>query len=304
MFLNYCDYSIDSGDIFITYTNFIKIMRDSNIFDESKGVNQNAVSIIISKECSTNYNMIKHITFEQYLNTILRVSELKYPDIFKKYPKSALKALLKNNIMPLMKRIESAVENQSDDLQHSLYTVSELTLKLIVYNEDTQVIFSDILPLIKMMYTMYFEQEINNSKGKKSDLMKLSLKSVMTFSRDFELCPYLVHQKACFLIWYSIAHSDTKQELANNPEIRCIVSSSQNVGRQFTLSHFIVFIYRLGVIYFNHSQDKPQEFNLIKKLLFFLRKLENSDGFKKFMSRLSRTYNDSLTFLPSKDLLS
>ena len=64
LFLNYCDYSIDSGDIFITYTNFIKIMRDSNIFDESKGVNQNAVSIIISKECSTNYNMIKHITFE------------------------------------------------------------------------------------------------------------------------------------------------------------------------------------------------------------------------------------------------
>jgi hypothetical protein len=168
-------------------------MRDSNIFDESKGVNQNAVSIIISKECSTNYNMIKHITFEQYLNTILRVSELKYPEIFKKYPKSALKALLKNNVLPLMKRIESAVENQSDDLQHSLYTVSELTLKLIVYNEDTQVIFSDILPLIKMMYTMYFEQEINNSKGKKSDLMKLSLKSVMTFSRDFELCPYLVH---------------------------------------------------------------------------------------------------------------
>ena len=35
-----------------------------------------------------------------------------------------------------------------------------------------------------------------------------------------------------------------------------------------------------------------------------MRKLENSDGFKKFMSRSSRTYNDTLTFLPSKDLLS
>ena len=38
LFLNYCDYSIDSGDIFITYTNFIKIVKDSNIIDEGRGV--------------------------------------------------------------------------------------------------------------------------------------------------------------------------------------------------------------------------------------------------------------------------
>jgi hypothetical protein len=89
----------------------MKIVRDSNILDESRGVTQNSISIIISRECNTNYNMIKHLSFEQYLNTILRISELKYPEIFKKYAKSALKALLKNNILPLMKRIENAVEN-------------------------------------------------------------------------------------------------------------------------------------------------------------------------------------------------
>jgi len=35
-----------------------------------------------------------------------------------------------------------------------------------------------------------------------------------------------------------------------------------------------------------------------------LRKLENSEGFRKFLNRLNRTYTDTLTFLPSKDLLS
>lgn len=34
-----------------------------------------------------------------------------------------------------------------------------------------------------------------------------------------------------------------------------------------------------------------------------MRKLENCDGFRKCMSKFNRTYNDSLTFLPSKDLL-
>jgi hypothetical protein len=75
------------------------------------------------------------------------------------------------------------------------------------------------------------------------------------------------------------------------------------MGKQFTLGHFAIFLYRLSIIYFNHSQDNASEYNLIKKLLFFLRKMENSDGFKKFMGKLNRTYSDTFTFLPSKDLL-
>jgi hypothetical protein len=41
----------------------------------------------------------------------------------------------------------------------------------------------------------------------------------------------------------------------------------------------------------------------VKKLLFFLRKLENSEGFQRYLGKLNRTYTDSLSFLPSKDLL-
>lgn len=76
----------------------------------------------------------------------------------------------------------------------------------------------------------------------------------MNFVRDFELSPYLVHQKACFLIWYSVAYSKDVEELSNNPNQRYIYSPSMNMGKGFTLSHFAIFIYRLSVIYFNHSQ--------------------------------------------------
>ena len=93
-----------------------------------------------------------------------------------------------------------------------------MTLKLIVFNEDTQVIFSDIHPLMKLLYQMYFEQEIASQKGKNQDLSKSSLKSIMNFVRDFELSPYLVHHKACFLIWYSVAHAKDTEELCNNKD--------------------------------------------------------------------------------------
>ena len=29
LFLNYCDYSIENGNIYITYTNFMKLIRDA-----------------------------------------------------------------------------------------------------------------------------------------------------------------------------------------------------------------------------------------------------------------------------------
>ena len=75
----------------------------------------------------------------------------------------------------------------------------------------------------------------------------------MTFLRDFELSPYLVHQKACFLIWYSVAHAENIEELCNNETLKNVIPASQNQGKCFTLGHFIIFIYRLAVIYYNHS---------------------------------------------------
>jgi len=73
-------------------------------------VTQNHISILISKECNVTNNLIKTITFDQFLNSVLRISELKFPDLFKKYPKSALKALLKNYLLPLLEKIELCVE--------------------------------------------------------------------------------------------------------------------------------------------------------------------------------------------------
>lgn len=78
--MNYCDFSIENGSTYITFTNFMKLIRDSSILDEGR-VTQNAISIILSKECNANTNIIKQITFDQFLNAILRISELKFPDL-------------------------------------------------------------------------------------------------------------------------------------------------------------------------------------------------------------------------------
>lgn len=36
LFLNYCDFSIDSGKTYLTYTHFLKVIKDAKIIDNCK----------------------------------------------------------------------------------------------------------------------------------------------------------------------------------------------------------------------------------------------------------------------------
>jgi len=82
---------------------------------------------------------------------------------------------------------------------------------------------------------------------------------------------------------------------------------NQQLGRVFTLSHFIVFLYRVAILSFDLcigvTSKSLRSFNLIKKLLKILNQLEQSDCLLAFMKRIGRTYTKALSFLPSKDLL-
>jgi hypothetical protein len=61
-------------------------------------------------------------------------------------------------MIPLIDYIETAVQTDSDAIQlHTLYTVSDASLKLIMYDYEVRAIFKDILPLISSIYSKYFK---------------------------------------------------------------------------------------------------------------------------------------------------
>lgn len=84
-----------------------------------------------------------------------------------------------------------------------------------------------------------------------------------------------------------------------------IVQPQNQLGKVFTLSHFVIFLYRVAILSYDHQPHElwMKNFNLVKKLLFTLRGLEKSDSLCSFMQRIGRTYTQSLSFLPSKHLL-
>lgn len=79
--------------------------------------------------------------------------------------------------------------------------------------------------------------------------------------------------------------------------------SGKDIGQAFTLGHFVTFLYRFSVIHFNYTRESPENCRNTKKVLSMLRSLEISDALIRFLSKLNRTYNGQLSFLPSKRLL-
>jgi hypothetical protein len=100
--------------------------------------------------------------------------------------------------------------------------------------------------------------------------MKKSLKSIMAFLKEFELCPQFLHQRASFLIWFSVIEAKSLHELTNNPNMKRVIGKSAELGNGFTLSHFITFLYRFAIIHFNYVNEAPENYNSTKKVLSLL----------------------------------
>ena len=68
--------------------------------------------------------------------------------------------------------------------------------KQIVYNSDTQAIFSDILPLLKSLYSHYFDMEVGSAKGliksSESVLQEKAFQGCLQFCKEFEFMPYML----------------------------------------------------------------------------------------------------------------
>lgn len=329
LFLNYCEFNKETGAIFVSQIQCIRLFKDAKIVSEDSRLQTNGLSILIQTVLKQKINMIKAISFQQFLDCIFALSELKEPKLFRANPKAALQKLISENFYPLLSRIEAAAfqsltqKSKKPVQKNQNYTYSKYytAQRQIVFNSDTQAIFSDIMPLMRTVYSAYFDMEVSSSKGhiKRSDqdLLERSYKSCMAFCKDFSLMPYMLSQRACTIVWHTIAFMTVDdpemsrkaqaQELSNNVEQTAVVAKTLDMGRVFTFSHFVIFFYRVAILAFDSTvaatDKKQRKFNLVKKLLRIMDHIEKSDNLLSFMKRIGRTYTKALTFLPSKELL-
>ena len=172
--MNYCDFNYETATPFISQTNFQKLMKDAKITSRNSLLSQNDISILVATTLQLKINLIKTISFQQYLDCILAIAELKEPQLFQANPKAALKKIVIENFLPLLAKIEQqstiglsrrSVSPGKNEKQVLIFSKVEAQQSQIIYNDDTLAIFTDILPLMRLLYSYYFDMEVNSNKG-------------------------------------------------------------------------------------------------------------------------------------------
>jgi hypothetical protein len=104
LFLNFCDFNRSQAVEYITQSTFLKIVKESGI-----AISEASLGILLSTTLQMKTNLIKMVTFQQFLSLISAVAEVKDPKKFKANPRKTLTNLIKNHFIPLLAQIESSM---------------------------------------------------------------------------------------------------------------------------------------------------------------------------------------------------
>lgn len=131
--------------------NFIKLLQDACVFDPR--LTPHHFNLLISKEFILPVRQVQNITYDKFLNMVVRIAEFKNPKKYNANPKKALLNLICQNFIPLIDKIEfSVVLDKDNNRMRKLYTISEASMKKIIFDEDVKAIFRDINPLLSQIY--------------------------------------------------------------------------------------------------------------------------------------------------------
>lgn len=212
LFLNYSEYSVETGQPRMNSKNFIKLMKDAEIFDKLFGIIQGD---LVFSEFSKKLG--KFFDFECFLNCLVSISEYKFP---KEPKKKGLKILLKAWLIPFYKKIEEAnVKSKKDNS--------------IVYDDSVKLLLNSKYHMLRVLFTKYIDNPIKKFKTK-SECMKALNKLWINLLREFDLLPFYIGiQKSLALL---------ENAFASESEINSIV----NLGTIFELpNNYNILTYKI-----------------------------------------------------------
>eukprot|EP00347_Sterkiella_histriomuscorum_P013365 403364992 len=324
LFVYYCDYSLDRGQIFIKQSNFIRLLKDAQIINSQSKLTEKDTILIIAKEM--NNPLLKNLDFQSFLNLIVKIALIvQQIENIDSDPKQALQSLLDQNILPLLNFIEISIIQQADlktasssqitDNGQFISNVSVGTLNSIDIGDEEIIVLKSIQQVLLEIYHHYFT---TNSR-------EHVLKRLFQFLKDFELCPILLNPKTCFMIYYLtvvfqnqqdqsiverinqisqdlISERSQKQSRYQKQRINQVQSLPENFD--LTFDQFLQIFYRVTVTFFDLNSKDKSMLNT-KKLLSMLNRMELSKGFNQFVSyqRQFKSINSLYTLTPSKNVL-
>ena len=307
VFLTNSSFNKDTKEYFITRFQIILILRQSNILNDEI-INKTQADILLTK-LKPNQNKYKFIDFMNYLTEICKyIFKEKYENNPKKYFSNFLDYLLNNYYECFQEKLESNYVEKKIDNNCTMNSLKKI-IESDIEKHALKLLLSMYLPL-KKLYSCYFPYEIYK-KYDNDTLILNSMENFITFGKDFEIMPYMIKEKN-YVTYYNLLLKHQKDYTETINDIFQSINLKndkkfQDKGHCFKLSSFILFLYHFSLLLYYkkfkvqfsmNKESKPEDIEII---LFFLQKLEHSDGISKYILKKQRTNESKFTFIPSND---
>ena len=310
IFLNNSQYNNKDKDYFMSRFQIIDILKKSRIISKNI-ITKTSADIILSKlyPYKRKYNLV------DFMNYLTEICHSIYKEKFESSPKETMDYFLNcffNNYNEILKEKNS--KNFMEKMDDNSCTIK--CIETIITSKIQKPIVKLLLSLydsFKKLYKVYFKNETNkniNISVNQEMIMTSSSDSLLQFSKDFEIVPYII-SKSNLNTYYNFLLKYQNE----NPEIMTQIMNSgdkkyKDLGICFKLSSFILFIYHYSIfLYYKEfktqyiediNNSEYETSSDVDKIIFFLQKLENSNGIKRYLSKKERTNENKFTFIPNE----
>ena len=307
VFLTNSSFNKHTKEYFITRFQIILVLKQSNILNDEI-ISKTQADILLTK-LKPNQNKYKFIDFMHYLTEICKyIFKGKYEKNPKKYFNSFLDYLLNNYYECFQEKLESNYVEKKIDNNCTMNSLKKI-IESDIEKHALKLLLSMQLPL-KKLYTCYFPYE-NSKKYYNDSLILKSMEHFIVFGKDFEIMPYMIKEKN-FVTYYNLLlkhqkdYTETINALFQSINLKND-KKFQDIGHCFKFSSFILFLYHFSLLLYHkkfkvqftmNKANKPEDIEII---LFFLQKLEHSEGISKYILKKQRTNESKFTFIPSNE---
>ena len=313
IFEYYCQYGERLNSRILKSHGFIKLFRESGIMD--KKLNTTRLEIIYK---SINKN--NQLNFDQFLNSLVKISSYKYNITSKKDIKSATQKIILEYLYPLYYSIIDKNNKYSNSATNSSLDVNynniNQNFEKILYTKLFEEILIQVVPSLFDIYKTYFTNEISISDNL-TYIKKTSYKNYFTLIKNLEIIPYLLSNSTCYQIYkYETSNSDVDENIKKNKNFYLEICKkidflnmntteryNKNIfGKFFIFFKFLRCLIKMAIIIYekineenNNNEDINDKLNYEEMFILFLQKIERSEGFNNFtkINNMSHNYKTS-----------
>ena len=257
VFEYYCQFGERMNILNMKSQKYYKLLTDCKLIDDN--LNKTRIELIFSSENKHKPQM----NFETFLNSLIRVAEIKYDKI---PSNQAVKKLIKENLIQRYDTIFDNTTNKESQIvvnnNFDASTLIDARNSMIICNNDftfetdTEILLAEIAPVMFDIYRVYFPFELSLAENS-NFVIENSQKYYFLLLKDFDLCPTIVSKSTSFQIFQTEMNSlleitENYMNIIQNLDFNSIKKfSTKNVlGQYFNFFKFLRCIMRIADLSF------------------------------------------------------